>query len=190
MSRSSAYHVSNQSEIQSFHGSKEEASEKSSKKSIRGADRGGKKSGPFRKAVVILSFLIQGGCVVSVSQYDFSHMGLVRHPLPRSICFPSLTSSCSISWALPEAILDPSSALFANSVMIFGIAVFTSYGLQKDNGFRDHILGFGAVLGFLMSAVIAGIEGGVGTIIKDYMPAFITLSLLASTCVDGMIRGI
>ncbi|KAF8854701.1 hypothetical protein BDZ45DRAFT_29708 [Acephala macrosclerotiorum] len=186
MSRSLAYHVPNQSEIQSFHGSKAEACKTSFNTSIRHTDRVEKKSGTCRKAVVILSFLIQGGCVISISQYDFSHTGLVRHPLPRSICFPSLTSSCSMSWPLPEAILDPSSTLFANSVMIFGFAVFTSYAIQRNNGFRDHILGFGAVLGFLISAVIAVIEGGVGTIIKDYMPTFITLSLLASTCIDAM----
>jgi hypothetical protein len=82
---------------------------------------------------------------------------------------------------LPEALLDPSSTLFAKSVMLFGLAVLTSYRIQGDDGFQDHILGFGAALGILISGLIATTEGDGGAI-KDYLPAFISLSLLASRC--------
>lgn len=71
--------------------------------------------------------------------------------------------------------------------MVFGLAVFTSYGIQRDNGSQDHILIFGAVLGFLVSGLVAMIEGDGGAI-KDYMPAFITLSLLVSMFGHEMFR--
>jgi hypothetical protein len=69
--------------------------------------------------------------------------------------------------------------------MVFGLAVLTSYRIQGDDGHQDHILGFGAVLGILISGLIATTEGDRGAI-KDYLPAFISLSLLASRCGHAM----
>lgn len=69
--------------------------------------------------------------------------------------------------------------------MAFGLAVLTSYRIHGGDGFQDYILGFGALLGFLISGLIAASEGS-GVAIKDYLPAFITLSLLASRCGHAM----
>jgi len=192
MSRSLAHNLddavarhSSRSRISSFHGSEAASSQKLSKESTCRTDILGKKSGAYRNAAGIAATVIQGLSATVISQYDSSHSGLVRHPLPRNICLPSLTSSCSTLFPLPQALLDPSSTLFAKSVMVFGLAVLASYRIQGDDGFQDHILGFGAVLGFLITGLIATSEGGGGAI-KDYLPAFITLSLLASRCGHAM----
>jgi len=169
----------------SVHSSKASSAQRGSKESTHGTDRLEKKSKASRNAVGIAAIVVQGICATVMSQYDPSHVGLVRHPLPRNICIPSLTSSCSTLLPLPEALLDPSSTLFAKSVMVFGLAVLTSYRIQGDDGFQDHILGFGAVLGILISGLIATTEGDGGAI-KDYLPAFISLSLLASRCGHAM----
>jgi len=80
---------------------------------------------------------------------------------------------------MPDWILDPSSTIFANSVMIFGVAVLVSYTIQRNIGFQNRVLGYGALLGSFTTGLIAIIEGD-GHGIKDYMPTFIILSLLAN----------
>lgn len=193
MSRSLARNLDNavarqssQNQMPTIRNSKASSFQGTSKESTHSrVDRLEKKSSASRNAAGIAATIVQGICATIISQYDSSHTGLVRHPLPRHICVPSLTSFCSTSLPLPEALLDPSSTLFANSVMVFGLAVLTSYRLQGDDGFQDYILGFGALLGFLISSLIAASEGN-GVAIKDYLPAVITLSLLASRCGHAM----
>ncbi|KAH8780491.1 hypothetical protein BGZ57DRAFT_888957 [Hyaloscypha finlandica] len=174
--------LSSSNERSSSKSPKAVSSQTSSKESTHHtARRRGRRSRVCRHAGVIAATVVQGFSAAIISQYDASHTGHARHPLPQSICLPFLTNSCSAFVPLPKAILDPSSAVFANSVMVFGLAVLTSYGIQRENGIQDHILITGAILGFLISGLIAVFEGDGGAI-KDYIPAFIMLSLLASMC--------
>jgi len=93
-----------------------------------------------------------------------------------------MTGSCSWDITVPDAILDPSAALFANSTMLFGLAVLIFYWIaHPGSDLQDYILVFGAVGGFLVTGVIAVMEGAASAI-KDYMPIFMIASLLASTC--------
>jgi len=71
--------------------------------------------------------------------------------------------------------------------MIYVVAVLTFYLSRAEDRLQDYILGFGAVLGFLTGGLVAALEGGSGQV-KDYVPAFITLSLFASSCIHGFIR--
>lgn len=68
--------------------------------------------------------------------------------------------------------------------MIFGLSVLVSYMLQRDIGFHDYILGYGASLGLFTTGLIAIIEGD-GHGMKDYMPGFIIMSLVANICFGG-----
>jgi len=145
------------------------------------------KKGPKKPRIIrntiglITTISTQIICALVISQYDPSHTGTVCWPLSRKICFPpsAISSSCPVSLPMPDWIFDPSSTIFANSVMIFGVAILISYTIQRNIGFQNRVLGYGALLGSFTTGLIAIIEGD-GHGIKDYMPAFIILSLLAN----------
>jgi hypothetical protein len=80
----------------SVHSSKASSSPKGSKKSTHRIDGLEKKSRASRNAVGIAATVVQGICATVISQYDPSHSGLVRHPLPRNICIPSLVGTADI----------------------------------------------------------------------------------------------
>ena len=103
MSRSLAHNLddaiarqSNQSQMPSVHSSKASSSQRPSKESTHRIDNLEKKSRASRNAVGIAATVVQGICAIVISQYDSSHTGLVRHPLPRNICIPSLVSKIDI----------------------------------------------------------------------------------------------
>jgi hypothetical protein len=84
-------------------------------------------------------------------------------------------------------VLDPSAAFFANSVIFYGISVLAFYGISIENNLQDSLLASGAILGFSISGVLAALEGGLGPV-KDYMPAFITASLVGSVLISLILR--
>ena len=77
----------------SVRSSKASSAQRGSKESTHGTDRLEKKSKASRNAVGIAATVVQGICATVMSQYDPSHTGLVRHPLPRNLCIPSLVSN-------------------------------------------------------------------------------------------------
>jgi hypothetical protein len=64
--------------------------------------------------------------------------------------------------------------------MIYGLAAMALYGIFKDDRFHDYFLAFGICMGLILSGVVVTLEGAAGAM-KDYMPVFITVTLLASS---------
>lgn len=91
---------------------------------------------------------------------------------------PFQNPSCTLSIPVPTAILDPSAAYFANSVILFALAVLASYHLHRHNELQDRILAYGTMLGLVVASSVSIVEGDAGAI-KDYMPIVITGSLAA-----------
>ncbi|KAH7330012.1 hypothetical protein BKA65DRAFT_47940 [Rhexocercosporidium sp. MPI-PUGE-AT-0058] len=137
--------------------------------------------------LLAVAIIVQAICALFISQYDPSHSGLVMHKLPKSVCIPSLAPSCSWKLEIPSAILDPSSFVFINCLTVYGLSVILLCDAQKDDQYQHHILGLGFFGGIVVTGTMAVNKGALSPL-KDYMPAVITLTILASLFMHSILR--